>query len=82
MRKKYGYALDVATTLRENNVNTEVFLEDKKIKAKFKYADKLCIPYVAVLGEEEAKTGKVTLKNMVSGEQKLMNIEDVIKEIR
>ncbi len=79
---KCGYALDVATTLRENNINTEVFLEDKKLKAKFKYADKLCIPYVIVIGEEEILKNEVTLKNMVSGEQKTVSLEEIIKEIR
>lgn len=79
---KFGYALDVATTLRENNINTEVFLEDKKPKAKFKYADKLCIPYVVVIGEEEIEKKIVTLKNMTTGEQNQMKVEDIIKEIR
>ena len=64
-----GYALDVATTLRNNDINTEVFLEEKKLKAKFKYADKLHIPYVAVIGEEELKNNTVTLKDMQSVEQ-------------
>lgn len=75
------YALDVGTALRNANINTEVFLEDKKLKAKFKYADKLHIPYVAVIGEDEMKNNTVTLKNMASGEQKTVSIEDVIKEI-
>lgn len=43
------YALDIGSSLRENGINTEVFLEDKKLKSKFKYADKLNIPYVVVL---------------------------------
>ena len=77
-----GYALDVATTLRDNNINTEVFLEDKKLKAKFKYADKLHIPYVAVIGEEEIKTNTVTLKDMQSGEQEKLSIEEIIKKIK
>lgn len=82
MNTKCGYALDVATTLRENSINTEVFLEDKKLKAKFKYADKLCIPYVIVIGEEEILKNEVTFKNMVSGEQKTVSLEEIIKEIR
>ncbi len=44
-----GYAQEIGTRLREHGINTEVFLEDKKIKAKFKYADKLKIPYVIVV---------------------------------
>lgn len=79
---KYGYALDVATTLRGNNINTEVFLEDKKPKAKFKYADKLCIPYVVVIGEEEVSKQIITLKDMETGEQSQMKVEDIIKKIK
>lgn len=50
------YGLDVGATLRENGINTEVFLEDKKLKAKFKYADKLNIPYVLVIRRRRKET--------------------------
>ena len=76
------YALKVGTNLRENNINTEVFLEDKKFKAKLKYADKLCIPYVIVIGEDEIKNKKVTLKDMVSGEQETLKVEEAAKKIK
>ena len=72
------YAIDVAQKLRSADINTEVFLEDKKLKAKFKYADKLHIPYVAVIGEDEMNTNTVTLKDMTSGEQKTMSVEEII----
>lgn len=49
------YALDIGGAFRENDINTEVFLEDKKLKAKFKYADKLNIPYVVVLRRRGSK---------------------------
>ena len=45
-----------------------MYMDDKKIKAKFKYADRLKIPYVAILGENEVKNNTVSLKNMVTGE--------------
>lgn len=76
------YALEVGTKLRDNDINTEVFLENKKFKAKLKYADKLAIPYVIVIGEDEAKDNKVTLKNMVSGEQETLKVEETIKKIK
>ena len=44
-----AYAFEVAESLREARINTDVFVEDKKLKAKFKYADKLMIPYVIVI---------------------------------
>ena len=81
-KNEISYALDIANKLRDNGINTETFLEDKKLKAKFKYADKLHIPYVAVIGEEEVKTNTVTLKNMETGEQKNLDIENLIEEIK
>ena len=81
-KNEISYALDVANKLRDNGINTETFLEDKKLKAKFKYADKLHIPYVAVIGEEEVKTNTVTLKNMETGEQRNLDIENLIEEIK
>ena len=80
MDEKYqNKALETADALRKAGINTDVYLEDKKIKAKFKYADKLKIPYVAVIGESEAEHGTVSLKNMVSGEQEELTVEEVIE---
>lgn len=80
MDPKYqNRALEVADSLRKAGINTDVYLEDKKIKAKFKYADKLKIPYVAVIGESEAEHGTVSLKNMISGEQEELTVEEVIE---
>ncbi len=75
-------ALDVATTLRNQDINTEVYLEDKKLKAKFKYADKSHIPYVVVIGEQEIKNNTVTLKNMNTGEQKVLTVDELASEIK
>ena len=75
-------AIEVATILRKNNIPTEVYLEEKKIKAKFKYADKLLIPYVIVIGEDEIANNVVTLKNMQTGEQETLKLEDVINKIK
>lgn len=75
-------AIEVATVLRKNNISTEVYLEDKKIKAKFKYADRLLIPYVIVIGEDEITNNVVTLKNMQTGEQETLKLEDVINKIK
>ena len=74
-------ALEVATELRNNNIPSEVYLENKKIKAKFKYADKLQIPYVIVIGEDEIANNVVTLKNMKVGEQQTVSMKDAIQLI-
>ncbi len=75
-------ALQVAAMFRNAEINTDVYLEDKKIKAKFKYADKLQIPYVAIIGEEEEQNGTVSLKNMQTGEQVQVSIEEAIKKMQ
>ena len=74
-------AIEIANKLRQEGINTEIYFDDKKIKAKFKYADKLKIPYVIVIGEDEIKTGELTLKNMETGEQKREKIEEVIGKL-
>ena len=75
--------IKLATKLRNAGINTEIYLNEKKIKAKFKYADKLEIPYVIVIGEDEIKENVVTIKNMKTGEEvKVPNNEiDIIKKI-
>ncbi len=82
MAEDNSKALEIATELRKENINTEVYLENKKIKAKFKYADRLAIPYVIVIGEDEIANNTVTLKNMQTGEQETLKIEETIKKIK
>mgnify|MGYP001060847653 FL=1 len=55
-------SIELASDLRKEGINTEVYLNDKKLKAKFKYADKLKIPYVAVIGEDEISSNTVKVK--------------------
>lgn len=73
--------IKVATDLRKAGINTEIYLNDKKLKAKFKYADKLQIPYVIIIGEDEIAEGKVTMKNMITGEETRLSIEECINEL-
>ncbi len=61
--------IKIANKLRKEEKNTEIYLNNKKLKAKFKYADKLEIPYVVIIGEDEIKERKYTLKNMKTGEE-------------
>ena len=62
-------SIELASDLRKEGIKTEVYLNDKKLKAKFKYADKLKIPYVAVIGEDEINSNTVKVKNMKTGEE-------------
>ena len=61
--------IKLANDLRSKGINTEIYLNDKKLKAKMKYADKLQIPYVIVIGEDEVKSGIIKVKNMKTGEE-------------
>ena len=72
------YAVAAATTLREAGVRTQVYTEKKKFKAKIGYADKLGIPYVVFLGEDEIANGVITLKDMTSGEQKTLPVAEAV----
>ena len=74
----------LATKLRNAGINTEIYLNDKKLKAKFKYADKLKIPYVIVIGEDEIKTQTIKLKNMETGEEKELPLEEnsILEELK
>ena len=71
-------AIEVANIYRNQGINAQIYTENKKIKAKFKYADKLKIPYVAVIGEEEIATNTITLKNMQTGEQENVALGTVL----
>lgn len=62
-------SIELASDLRKEGINTEVYLNDKKLKAKFKYADKLKIPHVVVIGEDEISSNTVKVKNMETGEE-------------
>ena len=76
------YSINITSKLRENNIKTEVYLEDKKLKAKFKYADRQSIPYIVVIGEDERKENLLTLKTMETGEQEKLKIEDIINKVK
>ena len=71
--------IKVANTLRNNGVNTEIYLNNKKLKAKFKYANKLEIPYVIVIGEDEIEKQIVKLKDMKTGEEKEIPLKEIDK---
>ena len=74
-------ALKAAQQLRQADIKTDVYYQQKGMKQKMKYAGKLGIPYVMLIGEEEAANGQVTLKDMNQGQQATMAIEDAIAQI-
>ena len=74
-------AIAFATQLRQGGVRAQVYGEQKKFKAKMSYADKLGIPYVAFLGEEEIAQGVVKIKDMHSGEQQALSPAAAVQTI-
>jgi histidyl-tRNA synthetase len=75
-----GYAQDLAQKTRENGIKTTVDYSNKKIGDQFKYADKNKIPFVVVIGENEVKSGKLKMKELLSGKETEVT-EDTIADI-
>ncbi len=81
MTDDLGPAIELATYLRSWRLQAQVYTEQKKFKQKMAYANKLGFQYVAILGEDEIRQGKISLKDMDSGEQLLLTKEEVKSEI-
>ncbi|MEG2072820.1 MAG: histidine--tRNA ligase, partial [Oscillospiraceae bacterium] len=75
-------AVRVARDFRKNGIRTQLYSEDKKFKAKMSYADKLKIPFVVFIGEDEISAGVIKVKNMESGEQTSEKPEDAAQKIK
>ena len=74
--------IKLASNLRENDIFTQVYLEETKLGKKFNYADKLGIPYVIVIGEEEKTTGLYTLRNMKTGEEVQYDSKSLVEVLK
>jgi histidyl-tRNA synthetase len=78
----YEKSLETANELRKNNITTEVFLEPgAKIDKQLRYADKKGIPFAIIIGPEETTSNTVVVKNMATGEQKIVNQAEIISTI-
>ena len=82
MTDDYEKSAEVATKLRQEGLNVQINIEEQKIAKKFKYANSLNVKYVIIMGEDEIKNDVVTLKNMYTGEQNTIKIEEAIKVIK
>ena len=67
------WAVQTATVLRNAGIRSQIYMEQKKAKAKFAYADKLRIPFAVVVGEDERDAGAVSLKDLRTGEQQTLS---------
>ena len=79
--KETAYCLPIAAKVREAGIRTEIFPDAAKMKKQMSYANAKHIPFVALAGENEIAQGKVTLKNMETGEQSLVTAEEIIDKL-
>ena len=79
--KETAYCLPIARQCREAGVRTEVFPDSVKMKKQMSYANAKQTPFVALAGESEIAEGKLTLKNMTTGEQQLVSPDDLIAQV-
>ena len=82
MTEDLSAAIALATQLRSAGVRTQLYGEQKKFKQKMSYADKLGVPYVIFLGEEEIASGVTAVKNMRTGEQVKVSPDEAVKLIQ
>lgn len=82
MTDEVGPAIELATRLRDNGIRVQLHCEKKKFKAKITYADKLAIPYVIFMGEDEIKNNVVALKELATGEQTNTGFDEALVRIR
>lgn len=79
--KYLDYSMNIAKSLRDNNINTMMYPDSQKLGNIFKYADKKNIPWVIVIGENEVNANSIKLKNMSNKEQFSLTVEEGIKKI-
>ena len=77
-----AYCLPIVGKLRQAGIRSEIFLDKAKMKKQMSYANAKNIPFVVLAGENEMAAGKVTLKNMESGEQTLVTVEELIATVK
>ena len=76
MTEEMGPAIALAETLRSGGLRVQLYGEKKKFKQKMAYANKLAVPFAVLLGEDEIAQGKCSVKDMASGEQRLLTAEE------
>ena len=82
MTEDLAPAISLATRLRGEGIRVQLYAEQKEFKQKMNYADKLGVPYVMFLGEDEIKAGIVACKDMVSGEQTKLDFSATLERVK
>ena len=81
-RRETAYCISIAARVRQAGIRTEIYPDACKMKKQMSYANAKSIPFVALAGESEIAEGKLTLKNMQSGEQQLLTPDQLIEALR
>lgn len=81
-RSALSYSISAAKALRAENIPTDVYYLDKGFKPKMKYANRVGVPFIAIVGESEMAENKVTLKNMTDGTQETVTFEEAANMIK
>ena len=82
MTEDLSPAVTLATRFRESGIRVQFYAEQKKFKAKMNYADKIGVPYVVFLGEDEIRDNVIACKDMQSGEQTKLGFEETLKRVK
>ena len=80
--RETAYCLPIAAKARQAGIRTEIYPDAVKMKKQMSYANDKQIPFVALAGENEIKEGKLTLKNMETGEQQLLSPEELVNVLK
>ena len=77
--KETAYCLPLVAKAREAGIRTEIYPDSSKMKKQMSYANAKALQFVAIAGEYEIAEGKVTLKNMTTGEQRMVDADEMVK---
>ena len=77
-----AYLLPLVAQVRAAGIRTELYPEAAKMKKQMGYADTKKIPFVAIVGETEMAEGKINLKNMLTGEQNMLTLEELVERLK
>lgn len=80
--KETAYCLPIVSAARQQGIRTEIYPDAVKMKKQMSYANAKAVPFVALAGETEMAEGKITLKNMTTGEQSLVTPDELLKTIK
>lgn len=80
--KSHRYAFKALQQVRAAGINAELYPEPKRLNKQMKYADNRRVPYVVLIGDREMESGELALKNMDSGEQESLRLEQIIEQLK